>query len=382
MKKIVVLGSTGSIGINVLKVVERFPQQFRVVALSALNNTDLLARQIRQFKPRYAAIDAKHICDLRRKISGSKILLFDTRSEIDHLASLPQADIVVLGIEGSAALSPFLAAIRSGKHIAPANKEALVMAGSILMAEAKKYKASIVPVDSEQSAIFQCLQGQDRQGLKRVYLTASGGPLRCASRDQLKRVSIADVLRHPRWRMGRKITVDSATLMNKGLEVIEAMWLFDLAASHIEVLIHPESIVHSMVEFQDGAVMAQLGVTDMRIPIQYALTYPKRSVAPLPAMDFIRQKTLTFLKPDVKKFPALKLCYDVAKNGKTFGSVLNAANEEAVNAFLREKIHFLKVIEIVQKVVAKHRPSSSVTLKNILNADAWAREEARGLISR
>ncbi|HOD11595.1 MAG TPA: 1-deoxy-D-xylulose-5-phosphate reductoisomerase [Candidatus Omnitrophota bacterium] len=382
MKKIVVLGSTGSIGINVLKVVERFPQQFSVVALSALNNTDLLARQIRQFKPRYAAIDAKHICDLRRKISGSKVSLFDTRSEIDHLASLPQADIVVLGIEGSAALSPFLAAIRSGKHIAPANKEALVMAGSVLMAEAKKYKASIVPVDSEQSAIFQCLQGQDRQGLKRVYLTASGGPLRCVSRDQLKRVSVADVLKHPRWRMGRKITVDSATLMNKGLEVIEAMWLFDLAASHIEVLIHPESIIHSMVEFQDGAVMAQLGVTDMRIPIQYALTYPKRSVAPLPAMDFIRQKTLTFLKPDVKKFPALKLCYDVAKKGKTFGSVLNAANEEAVSAFLREKIPFLKVAEIAEKVVAKHRPSSSVTLKSILNADAWAREEARGLISR
>ncbi len=382
MKKIVVLGSTGSIGINVLKVVERFPQQFRVVALSALNSTDLLARQIRQFKPRYAAIDAKHVCALRREVFGSKVSLFDTRSEIDHLASLPQADIVVLGIEGSAALSPFLAAIRSGKHIAPANKEALVMAGSILMAEAKRHRASIVPVDSEQSAIFQCLQGQDRQGLKRVYLTASGGPLRCVPCGQLKRVSVADVLKHPRWRMGRKITVDSATLMNKGLEVIEAMWLFDLAVSHIEVLIHPESIVHSMVEFQDGAVMAQLGVTDMRIPIQYALTYPKRSIAPLPAMDFIRQKTLTFLRPDIKKFPALKLCYDVAKKGTTFGSVLNAANEEAVSAFLREKISFLKVTEIVQKVVAKHRPSSSVTLKSILNADAWAREEARGLIGR
>jgi len=382
LKKVVVLGSTGSIGINALKVIERFPHQFRVIALSAMNNVDLLARQIRQFKPRYAAIDAKHIADLRRKIAGCSVSLFDTRSDINQLAALPQADIVILGIQGSAALGPFLTAVRLGRHVAPANKEALVMAGNILMREAKKHQARIIPVDSEQSAIFQCLQGQERMGVKKIYLTASGGPLRNMRQEQFRRVSVATVLQHPRWDMGKKITVDSATLMNKGLEVIEAMWLFDLKASEIDVLIHPESVVHSMVEFWDGAVLAQLGVTDMRIPIQYALTYPKRLATPLPAMDFVRQKALTFFKPDFKKFPALALCYDVARKGKTFGSVLNAANEEAVEAFLKEKISFLKIAEIVEKVVGRHHPETGLTLSNILSADAWAREEARRLIHR
>lgn len=382
IKKVVVLGSTGSIGVNALKVIERFPDQFRVIALSAFSNVDLLAKQVHRFRPRYAAIDGKHVDELKQKISGRSVSVLDAKTDIARLATLPQSDIIVLGIQGGAALGPFLEAVRHGKHVAPANKEALVMAGNILMSEARKHNACIIPVDSEQSAIFQCLQGHDRQGLKKVYLTASGGPLRNMSRDQLRTVSIAKVLDHPRWDMGKKITVDSATLMNKGLEVIEAMWLFDLKVRDIEVLIHPESVIHSMVEFRDGSVLAQLGVTDMRIPIQYALTYPKRLEAPLPAMDFVQQKALTFFKPDLKKFPALALCYEVARKGRTFGSVLNAANEEAVEAFLRKKLSLVKITETVEKVVCRHRAPSSASLKDIMDADAWAREEARRLIKR
>ena len=380
IKKVFVLGSTGSIGINTLKVIGRFPDRFQVIGLSAFRNVELLARQIRQFSPQYVAVAASKIQNLRREIGRKACKIFDTEIDMEHLVSLEDVDIVVLGIQGSAALKPFLAATRAGKHIAPANKEALVMAGPLIMHDAKQHQARIIPVDSEQSAIFQCLQGHLRQELRKVYLTASGGPLRDVPGKSFDKISIKAILNHPRWKMGKKITVDSATLMNKGLEVIEAMWLFDLKVSQIDVVIHPESIVHSMVEFCDGALMAQLGVPDMRIPIQYALTYPNRLATTLPAMDFVKQGKLTFLKPDFKKFPALDLCYSVARKGKTFGSVLNAANEEAVEAFLKGAICFSKIFGIVEKVVLKHQAVHELTLTNILHADAWAREEARRLI--
>jgi len=380
IKRVLVLGSTGSIGINTLKVIERFPDQFKVVGLSAFNNVDLLARQVRQFSPKYVALGPNKIKAFRREVRRASLKIFDASTEIEDLVSLGDVDVVVLGIQGSAALKPFLAAVRSGKKIAPANKEALVMAGSLIMQEARRHKADIVPVDSEQSAIFQCLQGHNRAELKKIYLTASGGPLRGVKKSQFDRISRNAILDHPRWKMGKKITVDSATLMNKGLEVIEAMWLFDLRVNQIEVVIHPESIVHSMVEFCDGAVIAQMGVTDMRIPIQYALTYPKRLATKLPAMDFFKQRQLTFLKPDFKKFPALELCFAVAHKGETYGSVLNAANEEAVDAFLKGLICFSKIFNVVQKVVSRHKPAKALTIETILTADRWAREEARRFI--
>lgn len=380
LKNVLVLGSTGSIGINTLKVIERFPDKFRVIGLSAFSNVDLLKKQIRQFSPKAVAIGQKNIHCLRKGARARALKVFNADTEIEHLAALKEVDIVVLGIQGSAALKPFLAAARCGKKIAPANKEALVMAGEMIMREVRRHHACIIPVDSEQSAIFQCLQGHPRSELKRVYLTASGGPLRNINKKSFDHLSRKAILSHPRWKMGKKITVDSATLMNKGLEVIEAMRLFDLEANEIEVLVHPQAVIHSMVEFCDGAIMAQLGIADMRVPIQYALTYPNRWDTKLPAMNFVKQKELTFFKPDFKKFPALSLCYLVARKGQTYGSVLNAANEEAVAAFLKGKIRFSKIVDIVEKVVLSHRPQKSFTIEEIFEADRWAREKARELI--
>lgn len=383
IKKVLVLGSTGSIGINTLKVIEHFPRNFKVIGLSAFSNVALLKEQIHRFSPKAVAVGRANVLKLQREVRRSGTKIFDADTELEYLVTaLKDADIVVLGIQGSAALKPFLAAVRLGKRVAPANKEALVMAGEMIMAEAKRYHASIIPVDSEQSAIFQCLQGHARDELKKVYLTASGGPLKDVRKKVFDRLSRREILNHPRWKMGKKITVDSATLMNKGLEVIEAMRLFELEIGDIEVLIHPQSIIHSMIEFCDGAIIAQLGITDMRIPIQYALTYPKRFKTSLPSINFLKQKELTFLRPDVNKFPALSLCYEVAKKGGTYGSVLNAANEEAVGAFLEGKICFSKIVDIAEKVVTKHRPQKTTNINKILESDAWAREKARELIGK
>ena len=382
LKKIAILGSTGSIGISTLRIVERFPKKFTVVALSAHNNVALLEKQIKKFNPKYVALQKEKIADLKKRIGSRRIKIFDTGSEIAALVNRKDVDIVILGIQGRAALEPFLEAARCGKIIAPANKEALVMAGDIIMSEVKKHKATVIPVDSEQSAIFQCLEGRDKRELKKVYLTASGGSLKNVSQAKFDRISVKQILNHPRWSMGKKITVDSATLMNKGLEIIEAMRLFNLPAEKIEVLIHPESIIHSMVEFCDGAIIAQLGVTDMRIPIQYALTYPKRIETGLLPLDFIKQKRLTFQKPDFRKFPSLKLCYEVALKSGSLPSVLNAANEEAVDAFLRQKIKFSQINKIVQKVVRRHKMIKNPNLRMILESDRWAREQTRKEINR
>lgn len=362
-KNIAILGSTGSIGLNTLKVVDRYPDLFNVVALSAHQNKKLLAQQQGKYKPRHVAIGNNN-----------------TQALIDF-ASLREVDIVVLALRGAGALEPFLAAAKAGKIIAPANKEALVIAGDLIMAEAKKHNATIIPVDSEQSAIFQCMDGQKAPVVK-VHLTASGGPLRTVKKNKFKTVTVEDILKHPRWKMGSKITVDSATLFNKGFEFIEAQRLFDLRYNQIEVIIHPQAIIHSMVEFADGSILAQLGETDMRLPIQYALTYPQRLSTGIKGIDFAAIKSLEFERPDLKRFPALQLCMDVAKLAGTAPSVLNAADEVAVEEFLQGKISFNSIYKVVEKVVVRHKIIKQPKLQDVLAADMWAREEALRIIAK
>lgn len=380
IKKVAILGSTGSIGINTLNVIEAFSDKFKVVGLSAYRNAELLCAQVKRFRPAYVSAGPGSIGYLSRRIDSRKTKILDAESGACEIASMKDVDIVVIGISGGAALLPFLAAVRAGKTVAPANKEAIVMAGEILMAEAQRHRAKIIPVDSEQSAIFQCLQGGRQSELKKIFLTASGGPLWNTAKAKFDKIPVREILKHPRWKMGKKITVDSATLMNKGLEIIEARWLFDVNASRIEVLIHPEAVIHSMVEFKDGSILAQMGVTDMRLPIQYALTYPSREPTPMKGMDFVKQKKLTFAKPDFKKFPSLCLCrYAIEKEG-TLPCVLNAANEEAVEAFLKGHLAFSKIYKVVEKVVLRHKNIKKPGLNRILEADRWARTEAAKFI--
>lgn len=380
-KNIVILGSTGSIGENTLDIVRRYPQKFSVLALTAYDNDELLKKQIKEFRPRYAAVGESRCGALRTALKRQKVEILSAQKDLSHIAALPAADVVVIGMSGSAALEPFLAAVRGGKRVAPANKEALVIAGEIIMREARKHKAEIIPVDSEQSAVFQCLEGHNRRELKKIYLTASGGPLLNTPVSRFAKLSTADILKHPRWNMGRKITVDSATLMNKGFEVIEAKRLFGLADDQIEVVIHPEAIIHSMVSFRDASIIAQLGVTDMRIPIQYALTYPERWDTDLPDVDFVKLGRLHFEKPDFRKFPALALAFEAARQGGTLPAVLNAADEIAVGAFLAGKIRFVDIYPLVEKVTARHRVQPA-RLEKILEADRWAREEAARQMAR
>lgn len=379
-KNVVILGSTGSIGISALSVIARYPGRFQVVGLTAYNNLKMLAKQVRQFLPAYVAVNPERIPQLRKEISGRRVKILDAGTDLSEIVALPHVDIVVIGMSGSSALEPFLSAARAGKRIAPANKEALVIAGELIMAEARRCGARIIPVDSEQSAIFQCLEGRNRMELKKVYLTASGGALRNIPRSRFDALKISDILNHPRWKMGKKITVDSATLMNKGFEVIEAQRLFDLNVDDIEVVVHPEAVIHSMVSFKDGSVMAQMGVPDMRLPIQYALTYPQRWDTGLRPLDFLRLKTMTFEKPDVKKFPSLSLALHAARAGGTMPCVLNAADEEAVEAFLKGTLSFSKIYPVVENVVLKHKSRKSPGLADIKAADTWARQETRGLL--
>jgi len=378
MKNIIVLGSTGSIGKNTLNVVSNFPNRFRVVGLSSNRNIQLLRKQIKKFHPEFAAIGKEKIDELKNN-HIPKVKICDTNSGLNRMVASKDADIVVVAISGSSALDSLLQAIRRKKPIALANKEALVMAGSIVMREAKKYRASIVPIDSEQSAIFQCLQNRDKRELKKIYLTASGGPLNNVAKQRFKNISVKDVLSHPRWKMGKKVTVDSATLMNKGLELIEAMWLFDVDVDKVEILIHKEAIIHSMVEFVDGSIIAQLGVTDMKLPIQYALTYPERWKGNIKDLDF-RKMNLSFKKPDLDKFPCLKLAYRAAKLKGTSPCVLNAANEEAVNAFLEKRIKYLDIYRIIKVVLARHKLIKNPSLNQIIQIDRWARQQAEKLI--
>ena len=384
MKKITILGSTGSIGVSALNVIEKNPERFQVVALSAGENIKLLKKQIEKFHPKVVAIGSKdsaiRLCESLAAKNKTKV--FYGKEGLKEIASYPSSDIVISSISGSAGLVPTLAAVEAGKDVALANKETMVMAGEIVTRRAIKNRVKIIPVDSEHSAIFQCLEGSKRENLRRIILTASGGPFLSFTKSQLKKVSLSQTLRHPKWKMGKKVTIDSASLMNKGLEVIEAKWLFNVDISAINVLIHPQSIVHSMVEFIDGAYLAQMGVPDMKIPIAYSLTYPERIVNNLKSLDFVKAKSLEFYKPDIRKFPCLDIAYKAGILGGTAPAVLNAADEIAVSAFMQKKIRFIDLPEIIEKVLNVHRVIYNPSLEDILQADLWARTETEKTIER
>ena len=371
IKRVAVLGSTGSIGRQTLDVIRALPQRFQVVGLAAGKNLELLAEQVQEFKPEFIGCPPENddISKLKDLVDIKGGLL-----PLDEVAAHPNADIAVIATSGKAGLRPTLAALRAGKNIALANKESLVSAGEIITGEAKKSGARILPVDSEHSAIWQCLSGENQEAA-RIILTASGGPFRRLSPEQLKEVTVAQALQHPSWQMGKKVTVDSATLMNKGLEVIEAHWLFNMSYDRIDVLIHPQSIIHSMVEFIDGSIKAQLSYPDMRLPIQYALSYPERFINPqLPRIDWNVVKSLDFEPPDYDKFPCLRLAIEAGKRGGTYPAVLCAADEVAVELFLDGRILFTDIASSIERTLEQHQAVASPTLEEIEAADNWARE--------
>jgi 1-deoxy-D-xylulose-5-phosphate reductoisomerase len=383
MKVLSVLGSTGSIGTNTLNVVSSFPNHFRIAGLSGGRNITQLASQIEEVRPEIASsADERVSSELQRVLRQRGYAMAKTRfvhgveGNIE-VSCHPASSIVVSAISGAAGLLPTYRALEQGKSIALANKETLVMAGALMMKKSQEQGIEILPVDSEHNAIHQCLRGGRRKELKRLILTASGGPFRDTPREQLASVTLEQALNHPTWRMGKKITIDSATLMNKGLEVIEASWLFGATPAEIGVVVHPQSVVHSMVEFLDGSILAQMGLTDMRIPIQYALTYPDRWNSPLPSLDICQLPKLEFMEPDPEKFPCLRLAYRALRTGGTAPAVLNAANEVAVDAFLNGGIAFQEISQIIESVLDSHLPQTASELENILTADAWARDEAR-----
>jgi 1-deoxy-D-xylulose-5-phosphate reductoisomerase len=375
VKRVAVLGSTGSIGQQTLEVVRTLPHRFQIVGLAAGQNFNLLAEQINEFQPRFIYFQDK----------GNKLRLNNTEHELlslEDIACHPQVDIVVIATSGKSGLSPTLAAVKAGKKVALANKESLVMAGEIIINEAKLNAAQILPIDSEHSAIWQCLRGED-QPAAQLILTASGGPFHHYSPEQLEEATVEQALKHPSWQMGRKVTIDSATLMNKGLEVIEAHWLFDMPFDNIRVLIHPQSIVHSMVEFIDGSVKAQLSYPDMRLPIQYALSYPERLPNPqFRKLDWSTINSLTLEPPDYKTFPCLKLAIEAGKKGGTYPAVLCAADEVAVELFLSQRIKFADIARLVEQILAEHKTTAHPTLEEIIAADTWAREKTRRLVTR
>lgn len=374
MKNLVVLGSTGSIGTQTLDVVRANPELFHVSVLVANRSDELLEKQINEFKPELAVLsDAEAAAKLQARYAGPTKIL-GGREAVLEAAVFPEADTVVTSLMGFAGLEPTMAALEAKKDIALANKETLVVAGELVMAKAKEMGCAILPVDSEHCALFQCLQGQDRSAVEKLILTASGGPFRGKKADALTQVTKADVLAHPTWNMGQKITVDSASLVNKGLEVIEARWLYDVSYDQIQVVVHPQSIVHSMVQYQDGTVMAQLGCTDMRLPIQYALTYPERVKSAFPRVDFYELAKLTFEKPDMDTFRGLKLAFEAGRTGGTMPCIMNAANEVAVEAFLKGAAGFLDIYTLIEKAMSAGKVEYQPTLEQLLAADQWARE--------
>ena len=381
MKTIIILGSTGSIGTNTLDIVKRFPGEFRVAGLTAGNNIDKLEEQIRAFTPRVVAVSQEAAAvTLRRRCAGLPVEILSGEVGIAQVASLPEAELVISAIVGAAGLVPTLTAIRSGKHIALANKEPMVMAGKLMQEEAHKHGVRIFPVDSEHSAIFQSLEGHRLEDVRRLILTASGGALWTLAKDELQHVTPERALKHPNWKMGAKITIDSATLMNKGLEVVEARWLFDIPESRIEVMVHRESIIHSLVEYEDRSMIAQLGLPDMRTPISYAMRYPERLPLDLPSLDLTEIGTLSFCKPDHDRFPCLNLGYESLRTGGTMPATMNAANEIAVDAFLNGGIRFTEIAEVIRHTMDAHTPKAVSSLEDALEADRWAREKAESLV--
>ncbi|TMA11296.1 MAG: 1-deoxy-D-xylulose-5-phosphate reductoisomerase [Deltaproteobacteria bacterium] len=381
MKSIAILGSTGSIGISTLDLVRRFPDRFRVRGLVAGRNLKLLAAQAREFSPDWVSIREEGEVSLLRRLLGNRRIeiLWGDRGAT-AVATASGVDVVLAAIVGGAGLVPTFEAVRAGKEVALANKEVLVMAGEIFVQEAKKRGVRLLPVDSEHSAVFQCLQGNRRDDVDRIILTASGGPFLRTSLKRLDRVTVRQALRHPNWKMGPKITVDSATMMNKGLEVVEARWLFDMMADQVEVVIHPQSIVHSMVRYQDGSIIAQLGIPDMRIPIAYALSFPYRLKAGWRPLELTQVEKLTFLPVEKRRYPALGLAHRGLATGGTMPAVLNAANEVAVAAFLEGRIGFREIHRMIRKTMDAHMSIRPTEIQQILEADRWAREKARALI--
>lgn len=379
MKKVVLLGSTGSIGASTVKVAEDLPDRIRLLALGAGNNTGLLMEQTRRHAPAAISIfDPAKATELQKAVGNGTRVLCGEQGLIE-LATLPEADIVLIAIVGTAGLKPALAAIRAGKDIAVASKEILVMAGEIVMSEARKHGVRVLAVDSEHSAIFQCLDGKPANSVRKLWLTASGGPFRDKNlwpREKFCEITVERALKHPSWVMGKKITIDSATLFNKALEMIEARWLFDVEMARVKVVVHPQSVVHSMVEFVDGSVVAQLSTPDMCLPIQYALTYPERAASERVRTDFAKLGQLTFEEPDIDRFPALSLARQAGEVSGTLPAVLNAANEVAVEAFVNGKIGFSQITTRVQRTLDAHRVIDHPTLAQILEADAWARKNA------
>ena len=382
MKNLSILGSTGSIGENAIKIVEQFPQRFKIKALAAKKNVALLARQIDHFSPELAVVfDEENAAELKKLVAGTGVEIMHGVVGYNAAATLSGVDMVVTAMVGAAGLLPTLAAIDSGKDIALANKETLVMAGEIVVKKASEKGVKILPIDSEHSAIFQCIAGSRMEDLDRIFLTASGGPFLNRPVEEFAEIKPEDALNHPIWQMGRKISIDSATMMNKGLEVLEAKSLFGVSHEKIEVLIQPQSMIHSMVSFKDGSVMAQLGIPDMKGAIAYAMSHPERLPLDQRLPDFAGIGALTFQKPDFDKFPCLALAYSACKTGETLPAVLNAANEEAVNAFLNRRVSFTKIHEIIAETMNHHKVVTNPTLSDIIEADQWARKIAGEMIS-
>ena len=376
MKNVVLLGSTGSIGTSTIKVAEDLPDQIRLLGLGAGNNIELLLEQTRKHRPEAISITDPAKAKELRDVLGTSVEIFSGTEGLLKLATLPDADIVLIAIVGTAGLQPALAAIRAGKDIAVASKEILVMAGEIVMTEARKHGVRVLAVDSEHSAIFQCLDGKPSSSVRRLWLTASGGPFRTMPKEEFPNITVERALKHPSWVMGRKITIDSATLFNKGLEMIEARWLFDIEMGRVSVVVHPQSVVHSMVEFVDGSLLAQLSTPDMCLPIQYALTYPARAPSDRVQTSLAKLGSLTFEDPDPDRFPALELARRAGEIGGTLPAVLNAANEVAVEAFVNRQINFPQISDAVRRTMERHKVVSHPTLEQILEADTWARREA------
>ncbi|NMA04231.1 MAG: 1-deoxy-D-xylulose-5-phosphate reductoisomerase [Clostridiales bacterium] len=373
MKKISILGSTGSIGLQALDVVRMHREKFKIAGLAALENINRLEEQIEEFNPEVVAVFKKEKAEVLAGRIGRKVKIVSGMEGLLEVATLTTADIIVVSVVGSIGLLPTLEAIRYKKTIALANKETLVVAGELIMGEAEKYGAEIIPIDSEHSAVFQCLQGQDVENISRIILTASGGPFKDWTRDKIEKAEARDALKHPTWDMGRKITIDSSTLMNKGLEVIEAKWLFNVGLGKIDVVVHPQSVVHSMVEYRDNSIISQMGIPDMRVPIQYALSYPKRIKSSVKKINFNELGQLTFTLPEAEKFPCLPLAYEALKTGRTMPCVLNGANEILVEYYLQDKIGFYDIPKFIEKAMIKHEPFIYKTVDEVLEVDKWVK---------
>lgn len=381
MKKIAILGSTGSIGTQTLDIVRNYSEELQVVALAAGSNVELLEKQIREFQPKVVAMwSEKAALDLKQRISDLKVEVLTGMEGLLAIAVLPEVEVLVTAIVGMIGIRPTIEAIKAGKDIALANKETLVCAGHIIMPLAKEHNVAILPVDSEHSAIFQSLNGESKDRISKILLTASGGPFRGKKREELQNMQVEDALKHPNWSMGRKITIDSSTLVNKGLEVMEAKWLFGVEPEQIQVVVHPQSIIHSMVEYVDGAVIAQLGIPDMKLPIQYALFYPDRRVMNEKKLDFFELQNMTFEKPDTETFYGLKLAYEALRSGGNVPTVYNAANEKAVALFLDKKISYLQIPEMIERSMSKIAKIENPNVEQILETENRVYEYIAGLV--